>query len=168
MFFSWDDDLVEVTLEDEDGNKESVSHRRYVSRKDRTIAREAGMTTRILFSGDQLADKGEQEEAAQAPAENGKKPDGKGQPQVVSTFNMDAAQNAMLERMIVRWTFHYPNGDAVPVNKETIGQLRDTVSKKIVDSINEHNKPVEATADLEVISPPLSVPAGIDEEPSDV
>lgn len=52
-------------------------------------------------------------------------------------FEMGTGRFALLERMIISWTFRYPNGQPVSLNALTIDQLPSTYSTPILSVIDE-------------------------------
>jgi len=119
-FLSWETETVTIDLEDGEGNKAWVRVKKYASRADRDYALSQAMRTRIRFGVDGA------------------------QPQMESEFDMGAGQLALLERMIVDWSFTFPEGhpqagEKVPVTPEYIGRLREDVAAAIVAEINRNN-----------------------------
>jgi hypothetical protein len=164
-FMSFEEDQVELVIT-RDGVDITIRHKRYISRGDRSYARSKAVKTRILA------------DLKEADKRNGPQPDQQAgeeakveQPRIVTEFDPDAAQLAILERVIISWSLVFPEGhpqagQPVPVDAEHIEMLREDVVAELYDSINVQNKGVD-TAPLETTSPPSSVAAGTEGERSE-
>ncbi len=165
-FMAFEEDQVELVIT-RDGVDITIWHKRYISRGDRSYARSKAVKTRILadLKTDQGGDNGTGE-LDKAGDESMVK-----EPRIVTEFDTDAAQLAILERNVIRWSLMFPEGhpkagQPVPVDAEHIEMLREDVVTELYASINASNKGVDVTP-LETTSPPSSEAAEIGAERSE-
>jgi len=111
MGFAWDDDLVELTCPD--GGKVWIKAK--MSSQDKMLAQNAAMTLKTQID----PETGDVREI--------------GSPMDLATLSL-----GILERMVKRWDYTR-DGEAVPINLDTLGQLDEETADFLLAEINKRN-----------------------------